>query len=31
MSQNGIRKTAAVDKEHGVAYISPFNNVANRL
>jgi len=31
MSQNGIRKAAAEDKEHGVAQISPINNVANKL
>ena len=31
MSQNGIRKAAAEDKEHGVAQKSPINNVTNRL
>jgi len=31
MSENGIRKAAAEDKEHGVAQKSPTNNVANRL
>ena len=30
MSQNGVRKAATEDKEHGVAQKSPINNVANR-
>jgi len=31
MSQNGIRKAAAEDRERGVAQKSPINNVENRL
>jgi len=31
MSQNGIRKAAAEDKEYDVVQKSPTNNVANRL
>ena len=31
MSQNGIRKAAAEDREHGVAQKPPINNVENRL
>jgi len=31
MSQNGIRKAAAGDREHGVAQKSSINNVENRL
>jgi len=29
--QNGIRKAAAEDREHGVTQNSPDDNVANRL
>ena len=29
MSQNGIRKAAAEDKDNGIAQKSPINNVAN--
>jgi len=31
MSQNGIRKAATENREHGVAQKSPINNVENRL
>jgi len=31
MSQNGIRKAAAKDREHGVTQKSSINNVENRL
>jgi len=31
MSQNGIRKATAEDREHGIAQKSPMNNVEYRL